>query len=172
MEKISTKKGIRYEFRLPAGKYSVYGSLPWKWSVDGTRLDLNGKMQQVYSTWLSPSVFYVPTAGKGNGYVELQTDDPNAFNEPQLYLLDLDQLAQATNKLKKQSIGVELNVENGKAHFIVDNKQGKRYLQTTIPYESGWIVKLNGKEIMPELLDNTLMAIPLVLFFFRCMSIR
>ncbi len=43
----------------------------------------------------------------------------------------------------------------------MDNKQGKRYLQTTIPYESGWIVKLNGKEIMPELLDNTLMAIPL-----------
>lgn len=160
-EKISTKKGIRYEFRLPAGKYSVYGSLPWKWSVDGTRLDLNGKMQQVYSTWLSPSVFYVPTAGKGNGYVELQTDDQNAFNEPQLYLLDLDQLAKVTNKLKKQSVGVKFNVENGKAHFTVDNKQGKRYLQTTIPYESGWIVKLNGKEIMPKLLDNTLMAIPL-----------
>lgn len=70
-------------------------------------------------------------------------------------------MAKATNKLKKQSVGVELDVANGKAHFTVDNKQGKRYLQTTIPYESGWIVKLNGKKIMPKLLDNTLMAIPL-----------
>lgn len=80
-EKISTEKGIRYEFRLPAGKYSVYGSLPWRWSVDRTRLDLNGKIQQVYSTWLSPSVFYVPIADEDNGYVELQTDDQSTFNE-------------------------------------------------------------------------------------------
>ena len=56
-EKISTKKGIRYEFRLPAGKYSVYGSLPWKWSVDGTRLDLNGKMQSKYIAHGSLQVF-------------------------------------------------------------------------------------------------------------------
>ena len=118
-------------------------------------------MQQVYSTWLSPSVFYVPTTDEDSGYIELQTNDQNAFNELQLYLLDLDQLAKVTNELKEQSVDVKLNVENGKANFTVDNKQNKRYLQTTIPYESGWVVKLNGKEIMPKLLDNTLMALPL-----------
>lgn len=160
-EKVATKGGMRYKFKIPTGNYSVYGSLPWKWSVDGTKLDLNGKMQQVYSTWLSPSVFYVPTTDEDSGYIELQTNDQNAFNELQLYLLDLDQLAKVTNELKKQSVDVKLNVENGKANFTVDNKQNKRYLQTTIPYESGWVVKLNGKEIMPKLLDNTLMALPL-----------
>ncbi|MEY8735950.1 YfhO family protein [Lactobacillus sp. AN1001] len=160
-EKVATKSGMRYKFKIPTGNYSVYGSLPWKWSVDGTRLDLNGKMQQVYSTWLSPSVFYVPTTDEDSGYIELQTDDQNAFNELQLYLLDLNQLAKVTNVLKEQSVDVKLNVENGKANFTVDNKQNKRYLQTTIPYESGWVVKLNGKEIMPKLLDNTLMALPL-----------
>jgi len=160
-EKVATKGGMRYKFKIPTGNYSVYGSLPWKWSVDGTRLDLNGKMQQVYSTWLSPSVFYVPTTDEGSGYIELQTNDQNAFNELQLYLLDLDQLAKVTNELKDQSVDVKFNVANGKANFKVDNKQNKRYLQTTIPYESGWVVKLNGKEIMPKLLDNTLMALPL-----------
>ncbi len=160
-EKVATKGGMRYKFKIPTGNYSVYGSLPWKWSVDGTKLDLNGKMQQVYSTWLSPSVFYVPTTDEDSGYIELQTNDQNAFNELQLYLLDLDQLAKVTNELKEQSVDVKLNVENGKANFTVDNKQNKRYLQTTIPYESGWVVKLNGKEIMPKLLDNTLMALPL-----------
>lgn len=160
-EKVATKGGMRYKFKIPTGNYSVYGSLPWKWSVDGTKLDLNGKIQQVYSTWLSPSVFYVPTTDEDSGYIELQTNDQNAFNELQLYLLDLDQLAKVTNELKEQSVDVKLNVENGKANFTVDNKQNKRYLQTTIPYESGWVVKLNGKEIMPKLLDNTLMALPL-----------
>lgn len=157
---VQTANGIRYEFKLPQGNYSVYGSLPWNWGVDGTKLDLNGKLQQVYSTWLSPSVFYVPTAGS-QGYVELQTNDLNAFHAPQLYLLNLDQLAKVTTEIKQQSDHVKAKVVNGKADFVVENAQADRYLQTTIPYDSGWQIKLNGKEVMPKLLDDTLMALPL-----------
>lgn len=131
-----------------------------EWGVDGTKLDLNGKLQQVYSTWLSPSVFYVPTADS-QGYVELQTNDLNAFHAPQLYLLNLDQLAKVTTEIKQQSDHVKAKVVNGKANFVVENAQADHYLQTTIPYDSGWQIKLNGKEVMPKLLDDTLMALPL-----------
>ena len=50
---------------------------------------------------------------------------------------------------------------NGKANFVVENAQAEHYLQTTIPYESGWQIRLNGKEVTPKLLDDTLMALPL-----------
>lgn len=158
--KVITEKKLKYEFKIPEGNYGVYGNLPWNWGVDGSKLDLNGKLFQTYSTWLSPSSFYVPT-DDDQGYIELQTNDLNAFNELQLYLLDLNQLSKMTSKILQQSTGVSAKVKNGDINFMVKNAHSGQYLQTTIPYDSGWQVKLNGKVISPKLLDDTLMALPL-----------
>ncbi|NBH40608.1 hypothetical protein D3Z31_03220 [Lactobacillus murinus] len=63
--------------------------------------------------------------------------------------------------MKQQSDHVKAKVVNGKANFVVENAQANNYLQTTIPYESGWQIRLNRKEVTPKLLDDTLMALPL-----------
>lgn len=63
--------------------------------------------------------------------------------------------------IKQQSDHVKAKVVNGKASFEVENVHANNYLQTTIPYESGWQIRLNGKEVTPKLLDDTLMALSL-----------
>ena len=63
--------------------------------------------------------------------------------------------------IKQQSDHVKAKVVNGKDSFEVENVHANNYLQTTIPYESGWQIRLNGKEVTPKLLDDTLMALSL-----------
>ena len=159
-EEVAT--GRRFIFESPKGNYGVYGNLPWDRTVDGTSLDLNGKLQQFYGAWLSPSVFYVPTTNDGPAYIELKTTAKEAFRRPELYALDLDELKKAVTDIKQKSALVkEEYLTNGSGKYVVSHVASPSYLQTSIPYDDGWKVTVNGKVIEPRLFDEALMAIPL-----------
>lgn len=50
--------------------------------------------------------------------------------------------------------------KNGKVEMDVSGQQGK-LLFTSVPYDKGWQIKVNGNRVSPKLIENYLMAIPL-----------
>lgn len=71
-------------------------------------------------------------------------DDIFASFDPILAYCDLDVLAGMTTELQ-QSVS-DVSIEDGHVTFTCDAK-GSRALITTIPYEDGWTVKVDGKAV-------------------------
>lgn len=137
---------VRYRIQIPSGNYAVYGNITWDKEMDAV-INVNGTYRTLYSKWLSPSVFYIPTnEEEETAWLELTASDYNGIRsgEEQFYALDLDTLGEATGALCNREADV-IDVRNGAARFEIEAKAGT-YLYISIPYNSGWTVTNNGKE--------------------------
>lgn len=149
-----------FTLSLPQGNYAIYGNLPWNSQFDGV-VSVNGAYETSYARWLSPSVFYIPTAAKDSAAVITVTSynyvDLNYGGE-QFYALNLDLLAEVSAPLIKNA--AEYSIENGKAAITVNAKDNER-LYISIPYDTGWEILLDGKYIEPDLVAELMYSIPL-----------
>lgn len=155
------KVGQVYNISIPEGDYAIYGNLPWQSSANA-KVNVNGHYETTYAYWLSPTVFYIPTnEGEETAVVTVQAADISGFvsEAEQFYALNLDVLAEVSSKISARSVD-SLEIENGYAHVVVDAKSGEK-LFVSIPYDRGWKVSLNGKEITPELFADCMYTIPL-----------
>lgn len=149
-----------YHISVPTGNYALYGNLPWSENMKAT-LNLNNTFSIPYAQWLSQSVFYVPTtAGDSSAQVSLTSDNTDTITDEQFYLLDLDALKEATDTLRTENAVSNLDIHNG--HITCKIQSGEnRKMFTSVPYEQGWTVRVNGKAVTPDTIDDCLMVIPL-----------
>lgn len=75
------------------------------------------------------------------------------------YRMDLDVLKEALDKLSKQHMQEVKYDSNHISGYINMEEAGKVFL--SVPYEEGWIITVDGKEVEPELCGGCFMTIPL-----------
>lgn len=151
-----------YHIDCPEGNVSLFGNLVWQpWNAGklSENINVNGKDSLPYGAWLSKSVFPIQKdTDETSIYVSVPTDQKDFFSDEQFYALDLDALKQVTDLLKRNISDIEIHNNSVKIHVSSDLKQ---YLYTSVPYESGWHIENNGKEVKPQLLDDCMIMIPL-----------
>ena len=150
-----------YSVSLKEGNYAVYGNIPWEYNLKAT-LKVNNVYETGYACWLSPSVFYIPVYGnEKNAVIDLKSPVSYAVkeNEEQFYALDLDKLSVVTERISAGKAD-EISIKNGQASFKVAAEEGQK-LYVSIPYDSGWKITRNGKEIETELFADCMYSIPL-----------
>lgn len=81
------------------------------------------------------------------------------INDALFYYENLDILEQKYNQLSSQ----ECNLEKVSSSHLTGNVnvfQGNQYLLFTIPYEKDWHIKIDGKEVTPVKVADTLLSVP------------
>ncbi|MBQ7668351.1 MAG: YfhO family protein, partial [Clostridia bacterium] len=86
-------------------------------------------------------------------------EDLNNFDDSQIFIygLDVEKYKNVMNKLKENSYIVE---KHGKENLVgqVTLKEGQR-LFTSIPYENGWTIKVDGEKVKYTDYNDTFMVI-------------
>ena len=155
----SNEHTIIFALKTPAdGSCLLYGNLPTSGNLEGELL-INHQIRQGYSRWLAPSVFNIPQ----NAFptVELHTKQKNnqVIANAQFYYLDLKEWENIYKEVENNAAQIHA-FKNGKVEMDVSGQQGK-LLFTSVPYDKGWQIKVNGNRVSPKLIENYLMAIPL-----------
>lgn len=92
--------------------------------------------------------------------VTVANDDKEAFWRDELfYTFDMEAFKTAIDTLKPRCWDVTTH-EDRYVEGKVTASEGQ-YLMTTIPYENGWQITVNGKDVTPEKAMGTLITIPL-----------
>ena len=159
LEEISENSRV-WHLEVPEGNYVLYGNLPWDQYIDAG-LDVNGFYSTGYAKWLSPSVFYIPVKDRENGaVVRITSKKELCIGKGQFYVLDLDCLAEAS-QLVCANAAEEILVENGYVKLVADNAAEGEYLYSSVPYDLGWQVKVNGEKVEAETFDGCIITVPL-----------
>ena len=145
-------------FDVPYGKYSLYGNIPYSNEV-GAQLDLNGKNGIGYAVVHSLNNFYVQVDEGEKAYVLLKTADLQAFGEPMFYYLDLNRLSECTDMARENAAHI-INMTDTNMQFEIEGHIGES-LFVSVPYDEGWKIKINGKDIIPNTIENLLVMVPL-----------
>lgn len=127
----------------------VYGNLKWQVSDPKAQLFVNGKLVTPYTTWLSPSVFNIPTLFNRTK-VELKGMKPNRNIVPQFYQLNLVTLTNATRQIKENSGVKKLKVKDGNIKVTANGKANNDNLYLSIPTDRAWQVFNNGEPVKVE----------------------
>lgn len=152
-------KDVEYTVLVPQGNYGLYGNLPWRKDMDAVVYKNKTKLTS-YSRWLSPSVFYIPSDQKERTVnIKLKTKNGVNIKEEQFYALDLDLLKHVSRVVSSRQV-TDLKIDRTTISCTTDGKEGDR-LFLSVPYHKGWTVTINGKVVLPELLGNCLMVLPL-----------
>ncbi len=171
-----------YHLNLPEGNYAIYGNLPWKTQMNAL-LKVNGSYETGYAKWMSPSVFYIPVNEKNQNQNKdqniVQNKDQNkdqnkvqtaeiyltaeqelCVENEQFYALNLDRFKEVTRQISQKGAD-NIRLGNGKADVTVDQALEGEMLFTSIPYDKGWKITVNGKYTKPQLFEDCFMAFPL-----------
>ncbi len=140
---------ITIEFTAPSNLlFSVKDRL-------GTDCYINGSLQTVHSS------YYYISKGENVKVVLQFTSQKENRDYTDIYYLD-DQLYHAiTDKLNKNTLqNIKINNKHLLEAFInVKDKDG--LLFTTIPYETGMSIKVNGKKVTPKLIFDAFIGLEL-----------
>ena len=155
-----TKTGVRWSFMGKEGDGVMYGNIPW-WRYDSLSIDVNGKHNQTYAGWLSPSVFRIPCQNE-ESYIEIKTQDKDLFQTAQIYWFDEAAMRNHINWMLSRGGNVEnIKIENG--YISCEANAGKdEKLFLSVPANKGWTAYRNGEKIEIEKFADALINIPLV----------
>lgn len=98
---------------------------------------------------------------KGDVVTFTNVDDSNKDKAMSInvYTLDADQLGAVYNELSQEPMVIEDFDDTHINAHVTTSKNG--LLLTTIPYEEGWTVLVDGKQVTPEQFADTFISIPL-----------
>lgn len=158
-----TEESVNYKLKILNGRYAYYGNLVCD-SKDWAEVlvNVNNEYEMEYSCWLSPSVFYIPYEDNDSINIEMSGKRISEFEDgnQQFYALDLKKFAEVTKKLQNCAAD-KIVINNGKAEFEVTNKNTEK-MCITIPYDTGWKICVNDKEVIPELIADSFYSIKLL----------
>lgn len=153
---------IKYLIDVPENNCALYGNLPYN-SLYGGTATISDSYQIEQASWLAPSVFYIPTDKAERDTVTVIAEAENAVDikkgKEQFYALDIDKLRQVTRKISMHNAEIE-SFENGKVS-INANAQAGENLFISVPVDSGWDIKVNGKEVKDFSQVGCMYSIPL-----------
>lgn len=160
-ERTDGDNAVSFQLHLPGQEAAVYGYCDMtEWGSGDIYVDdayISG-----YNQWLAPRVIYVP-CNTDSETAEVRIEKENcgkAITDSQFYYLDLKELQAVTDEIQQKQ-AKDIKIENKSASMLVENAKEGESLYVAIPYEKGWTILQNGKEIEPELIGNCMMSIPL-----------
>lgn len=86
--------------------------------------------------------------------------DVQIFTAPLLYYLDQETLENDLKTLKENEFKLK-KISNTYINGTIDVKDDNKVLFTSIPYEKGWTVKVDGKKVKAQKLYNTFLGVKL-----------
>lgn len=86
--------------------------------------------------------------------------DVKIFTAPLLYYLDQETLENDLKTLKENEFKLK-KVSNTYINGTIDVKDDNKVLFTSIPYDKGWTVKVDGKKVKVQKLYNTFLGVKL-----------
>lgn len=113
-----------------------------------------------YNFWTSYYVFNIDSLADGDTIkLDVDTADGTLTGQKLIaYYLDMDVFEQAMEKLQSTSFTPDV-VEDGYVQGTYTTDEDT-LLFTTIPYDKGWTVKVNGQEVDTQEAFDTFLAIP------------
>lgn len=141
-----------------SGEGIMYGDVPTSKNLEGELL-INKKIKQGYSKWTAPSVFYIPQ--NSSPTVEFRTKYKNSqvVTDAQFYYLDLKEWENICKEVQANAAQIS-TFKNGYVEINASGQKGQ-LLFTSVPYDEGWQITVNGNKVSPVRIEDYLMAIPL-----------
>lgn len=143
----SAEPYIKYYFYLDTNNQSEEASL-----------FLNNDLLTKYTGWLSPRV--IPVKFK-RGLNELRLDRDLGIKNAQLVGINLNSFRNIIDELKEKSSNIQnILIKDGYIKLDVINGMTP-YLVTSIPFDTGWDIYINGEKVQYDHVFGMLMRIPL-----------
>ena len=150
---------ILYSVNVPSEDYAVYGNLTHRKDANAY-LRLNDRFNIPYARWQAVQVFNIPSdPGQETVTVTYKAKNRHRITDVAYYGLNLKTFRKYTDLLKEGSPDA-LSVSKGKVSIETQGKAGE-ILFTSIPWDRGWKITLNGKRIRPLLFEDCLICLPL-----------
>lgn len=151
-------ENLTYTFDALGGDDLLYGKVDTYNDEADIPLHVDGVYQCSYANWLSYQVFYVGNTAQAHqvslpGYAEGVDTAKESF-----YYLDMETFRAAIEKLRTGELDVT-TVEDGHVEGTVTAPEDGKLL-LSIPYDEGWRITVNGKEVTAEAGANALTAVP------------
>ncbi len=125
---------------------ALYGDL--KKGANANLISVNGEDMYYHSTWLGNSVFYVPRpAGEASELRFLFREGERKDAQLYFYRTDPSALQKAHDKAADRAAAFE-KFSDHELVFTVEASEGEK-LFTSLPYDKGWQITLNGHEVKP-----------------------
>lgn len=154
-----TEKGRLYTIEVPDGDYAVYGNLPHRKDANAY-IRLNGRFNIPYARWQAVKAFNIPSdPDQRKVTLEYMAKNTHRITDVQFYGLNLEIFRRDIDLLKKGSPSV-LTVGKRSVSIVTDGRDGE-LLFTSFPWDRGWSVRINGREVEPLLFENCLISLPL-----------
>lgn len=149
-----------YFLQIPDGNYSLYGNIVTNGWIEAKVTKQGSEDSIAYSGWLSRSVFYIEhEQNESNITILLEAEKGLSIADEQFYVLNLDVLQAATEKIKKKQ-AEQLIIENGHVSCIIQGTTGED-LYLAVPFSTGWDITCNGEQVEPRLFAECMISIPL-----------
>ena len=120
---------------------------------------INNEFRTHYSNWISYQTFQIGEGEtSGRQTVEMRGDIQRTDGiEGIFYYLDLEVFEEAMEELKSQ----EMQVEEFRDGYVRGSYHAKEdgYLMLTVPYDEGWTITRNGREVTPGKAADTFLMI-------------
>ncbi len=116
-------------------------------------ISINGKEKEKYTTgWSNRNVILLGNLEKESELIIYNCDKADV----EFYTLNLDVLKEVSNKIKRQKV-TDLEIKDDFVKFTASGEKA----MLTIPYDTSWQVKVNGKKVKPQKGAEAFMVIPL-----------
>ena len=157
------KSIVTYELSAPSEDFVLYGNLPAVRELSDVILNVNDIYENEYSSWVGPSVFYIPVYDNDKKTVKVVVNSETVYDQAnddaQFYALNLNELEKVSKLISKNAVEFA-KFENGHVEINMTSDKAQR-LYLSIPYDKGWKIEVNGKETEPELFADCMMTLPL-----------
>ncbi|MGI6216189.1 MAG: YfhO family protein [Coriobacteriales bacterium] len=165
-------EGFKWEVDVPQDS-PVYGFLSTETFLDAN-LVVDGKTYYDYSNRFFNGVFPVSDVDKwetteiellpiqpepgSKDYGKVRNLSLRSTEQMYVYALDTDVLQEVVDELGRHPFEVD-EFEEGYVHGTCST-DSDGIMFTSIPYDEGWTVEVNGNEVQPQKVEGALMAIP------------
>lgn len=154
-----------WEVTVPANAFAYgYITAPYyiNEGMEGYRLDLyeNDKLLYEYLDNWSYGIFPLMDSDQSSTRtIRLEGEAPDGFSVDDLYvyILNMDAFSKAIEQMRAHPLVLDA-FEDGYIHGTYATETDS-VLFTTIPYDAGWTVVVNGKEVEPKIAQKTFIAI-------------
>jgi uncharacterized membrane protein YfhO len=161
-KKLDKNRKATVEFLLKGVKgYNLYAFFPTNYERE-VDLKLNG---EEFGEYFSNDYYAILNLGAfpDGETVSLEMtlkDEELYYKSANFYYLDMEAFEEAVEELKKNGLQITYHSET-EIKGYVNLDEDKSFLFTTIPYEEGWHVKVDGKETETVELADALLGIPI-----------
>jgi uncharacterized membrane protein YfhO len=158
-EKLYNDSGvIEYDIKIPIGK-EAFAFFPKK-KVLKCKLYINDKE---CSDYFSPDNYGIISLGKYTNKEDVKLklvfeDEKFSIKTPVFYYLDGDALHNAWQQLSKSQLKIN-RWDDAAVEGEIEVPESKNVLFTSIPFDSGWKAKVDGKEVPLKKIFNTFIGI-------------